>query len=111
MAENITELTDANFDAEVLESGLPVLIDFWAAWCAPCHMISPIVEELAGQYAGKIKVCKMDVDSNQAIPVRYSIMSIPTLLFFNGGNVVEQIIGVRPKSDIQRALENTIAMK
>lgn len=111
MAGNVVEVTDANFDVEVVESELPAVIDFWAAWCGPCRMVSPIVEELAGQYAGKIKVCKMDVDSNQTVPARYNIMSIPTLLFFNKGNVVDQIIGVRSKSDIHKVVENTIAMK
>jgi len=111
MTGNVTEVTDANFDAEVLRSELPAFIDFWAGWCAPCRMISPIVEELAREYAGRIKVCKMDVDANQTTPVRYNIMSIPTLLFFNKGNVVDQIIGVRSKSDVRKVVDNVIAMK
>ncbi len=111
MADSVLEVTDATFDAEVLQSDLPTMIDFWAAWCGPCRMVSPIVEELAEQYTGKIKVCKVDVDVNQLTATRYNIMSIPTLLFFNNGQVVEQIVGVRSKSDIQKAVENAIAMK
>ena len=91
------ELTDNSFDTEVLKSPLPVLIDFWAIWCGPCRMVSPIVEELAGEYNVKLKVAKLDVDSNQAIAMRYGIRSIPTLLLFKNGAVVEQIIGAVPK--------------
>ena len=92
-----TELTDGNFESEVLRSPLPVLIDFWAIWCGPCRIISPIVEEIAGEYNGKLKVGKVDVDANPAVSMQYGIRSIPTLLLFKGGQVVEQIIGAVPK--------------
>jgi thioredoxin 1 len=91
------ELTDSSFETEVLKSTLPVLIDFWAIWCGPCQMVSPIVEELAGEYSGKLKVGKVDVDSNPSTAMQYGIRSIPTLLLFKDGQVVEQIVGAVPK--------------
>jgi thioredoxin 1 len=91
------ELTDSSFETEVLKSAIPVLIDFWAIWCGPCRMVSPIVEEIAGDYAGKLKVGKVDVDSNPATAMQYGIRSIPTLLLFKDGQVIEQIVGAVPK--------------
>ncbi|HEY6951339.1 MAG TPA: thioredoxin [Bacteroidota bacterium] len=91
------ELTDANFQNEVLKSDTPVLIDFWAEWCGPCKMIAPVVEELAKEYDGKLKVGKVDVDSNQQTSMQYGVRSIPTLLIFKGGRVVDQIVGAVPK--------------
>jgi thioredoxin 1 len=91
------ELTDSNFQNEVLQSDKPVLIDFWAEWCGPCKMIAPMVEELANEYDGKLKVGKLDVDSNQQTSMQYGIRSIPTLLIFKGGKVVDQLIGAVPK--------------
>ncbi len=92
-----TVVTDDTFDAEVLKSDVPVLVDFWAEWCRPCLMVSPIVEELGREYAGKLKVAKVDVDSNARIATQYGIMSIPSLLFFKNGEVVDQIVGAVPK--------------
>lgn len=91
------ELTETNFEKEVLKSDLPVLIDFWAVWCGPCKVIAPVVEELANEYEGKLKIGKVDVDSNQQIAMQYGIRSIPTLLIFKSGKVVDQIIGAAPK--------------
>jgi thioredoxin 1 len=109
MAGNgIVEVTDANFDQDVLKSDTPVLVDFWATWCGPCRAIAPIVEELAKDYQGKIKVGKMDVDSNMATPQRYRVTGIPTLLVFKGGQVVEQIVGYKPKETIAQTLNKYV---
>jgi len=91
------EITDANFEHEVLKSAVPVLVDFWAVWCGPCRAVAPIVEEMAKDYAGKLKVGKVDVDQNAEVSMRYGIRSIPTLLLFKGGEVVEQVTGALPK--------------
>ena len=91
-------ITDDNFETEVLKSDKPVMIDFWATWCGPCRMIAPIVEELAKEYDGKVKVGKLDVDSNQDTSIKYGVRSIPTVLFFNNGEVKDTIIGAVPKS-------------
>jgi thioredoxin 1 len=101
----ILEVTDANFDQEVLQSEQPVLIDFWATWCGPCRALAPVVDEIAKSYQGKIKVAKMDVDRNTATPQRYGVRGIPTLLVFKGGQVQEQIVGFVPKETIEKALE------
>lgn len=103
------ELTDSSFETEVLKSTIPVLIDFWAIWCGPCRMVSPIVEELAGEYTGKLKVGKVDVDSNTATAMQYGIRSIPTLLLFKDGQVVEQIVGAVPKRVIVDKLSRHLA--
>jgi thioredoxin 1 len=107
MADPLT-FTDGNFEAEVLKSNVPVLVDFWADWCGPCKMVAPYVKELAGEFDGKAKIGKVDVDSNQMIASKFGIRSIPSLLIFKGGQVVDQIVGAVPKSQIQAKLEAVI---
>jgi thioredoxin 1 len=94
------ELTDANFQQEVLKSEKPVLVDFWAVWCGPCRMIAPVVEEIAKEYHGKLKVGKLDVDHNPETAMQFGVRSIPTLLVFKGGRVVEQIVGALPRKSL-----------
>ncbi len=106
--ETITEATDANFDESVLKSEVPVLIDFWAAWCGPCKALAPAVDQVAEAYSGKVKVMKMDVDKNVATPLRYNVRGIPTLLLFKGGQVKEQIVGNVAKEKIEAALKKHI---
>jgi thioredoxin 1 len=108
-AANVTHVTDANFEQEVLKSTTPVLIDFWAPWCGPCRAIAPIVEELAGEYAGRLKVVKVNVDDNPMTPGRYGVRGIPNLLIIKGGEVKEQIVGAVPKSHLVKAVDNAIA--
>lgn len=103
------EINDANFDELVLKSDVPVLLDFWAEWCSPCRMIAPVVEELAGEYEGKIKVGKVDVDSNPGISSKYQIRSIPSLVIFKNGEVDNQIIGAVPKGQIKDMMESSLA--
>ena len=103
------ELTDQNFAAEVENSSSTVLVDFWAEWCGPCRMVGPIVEELAGEYEGKVKVGKVDVDTNPQVSVKYGIRSIPTLLIFKNGQIVDQVIGAVPKAILKRQLDAQLA--
>lgn len=98
-------ITDDNFENEVINSDLPVLIDFWATWCGPCKIIAPVVEELAEEYNGKVKVGKLDVDSNQETSIKFGVRSIPTLLIFNKGELQDTIIGAVPKAQIVQKLE------
>jgi thioredoxin 1 len=102
------EITDSTFQKEVLESNVPVLVDFWAAWCGPCKMIAPVVEEIAKEYDGKLKVGKVDVDANQQYAAKFGIRSIPTLLIFKDGKVVDQIIGAVPKPMITQKLVSVV---
>jgi len=103
------EVTDDTFSNEVLNSELPVLVDFWAEWCGPCKMVSPIVEELSNDYNGKVKVTKLDVDSNPQTATNYGIRGIPTLLMFKDGSAVDQIVGAVPKQDIAKRLDKIIS--
>jgi thioredoxin 1 len=103
------EVTDATFENEVLKSDLPVLVDFWAVWCGPCRRVAPIVEEIAEEYDGKAKVCKVDVDSEQQAASRFGIRSIPTLLIFKGGEVAEQVVGAVPKTELVSRLDGVLA--
>lgn len=105
MAANVAEFTDANFDAEVLKSDLPVLVDFWATWCGPCRMIAPHVEAIADELKGRLKVGKLDVDTNIRTAGNYGVQGIPTLLLFKGGKVEEQIVGYVNKDALRRALD------
>ena len=110
MASNdIVVLQDATFEQEVLKSDTPVLVDFWAVWCGPCKAIAPAVEQLATEYKGKVKIAKMDVDEHQRVPQQYGIRSIPTLLLFKGGRVVDTIIGAVPKSKLEDAVKKAIS--
>jgi thioredoxin 1 len=105
---NLLEVTDSNFQTEVLGSKTPVLVDFWAAWCAPCRAIAPHVEALATEYAGKLKVGKCDIDSNQGIPQQYDIRSIPTLLVFKEGKVIGQLVGAVPRTKIEDLVKKAL---
>ena len=109
MAENVIEFTDNGFESDVIKAGTPVLVDFWAEWCGPCKMIGPIVEEIANEYAGRIKVGKMNVDLNPVVPPQFGIRSIPSLLIFKDGAVSDQIVGAVPKNNITEVLDKVLA--
>ncbi len=104
----VTEVNDANFEQDVLKSEQPVLVDFWAAWCGPCRALAPVVDEIASQYNGQLKVMKMDVDKNNATPSRYGIRGIPALLIFKDGKVADQIVGFVPKDTIDKSLSKVL---
>jgi thioredoxin 1 len=106
---NISEVTDTTFQAEVINSPVPVLVDFWAPWCGPCRAIAPLLEELAGEYAGKAKIVKINVDDHQAVAQRYRVSSIPNLIVFKNGQVAQQIVGAVPKQRLSQAIDAALA--
>ncbi|MDR1696592.1 MAG: thioredoxin [Endomicrobium sp.] len=101
-------LTEQNFSDEVLNSDKPVLVDFWAPWCGPCKMLTPVIEELAAEYAGKVKICKLNTDENMGLSSKFQITSIPCLILFKGGNPIQKIVGFRPKNDIKKVLDSAV---
>lgn len=108
MAGNVSEISDGNFDAEVLKSGLPVLVDFWAPWCGPCKSIAPVLDDIATEFGGKLKVAKMNVDENPKTPTTYNVRGIPNLVFFKAGKVVDQIVGAVPKDQLVAVINKLI---
>ncbi len=108
MSEHIVHITDETFDAEVLKAGQPVLVDYWAEWCGPCRMIAPILDEVAAEYAGRVKICKLNVDEKQNTPPKYGIRGIPTLMLFRGGNVEATKVGALSKSQLIAFLDSSL---
>ena len=104
-SENVKEFTDQNFEQEVLKSSEPVLVDFWAEWCMPCRLLAPTIDKLAKEYAGKVKVGKVDTDSNRDVSIKYGISAIPTVILFKGGQVVQKFVGLRQERDFKEALD------
>lgn len=109
MAEGgLFQATDGNFELEILKSEVPVMVDFWAPWCGPCHIIGPVIEELAAEYTGRVKVAKMNVDENPATPSQYGIRGIPTVILFKDGKVFDQIVGAVPKSKVEEMIKKAL---
>ena len=107
-SESVLEITDDNFDAEVAQADVPVLVDFWAEWCMPCRMLAPVIDELADEFAGKAKVGKVDTDANRETSVKFAINAIPTVLLFKGGEVVKKFVGMTNKQDIAEAINEAM---
>ena len=107
MSENLFEFTDSNFENEALKADGPVLVDFWAPWCGPCRMVGPIIEELATNYSGRVKIGKLNTDDNPNVASRYGIMSIPTVLLFKNGQIVDRVVGAVPKKVFEKMLDKT----
>jgi thioredoxin 1 len=107
-SENVIAFTDANFDREVLQSSTPVIVDFWATWCAPCKAIGPLIETIADEYAGRVKVGKVNVDENQATPSKYGVRGIPTIILFKDGTVLDQVVGAVPKSQLDALIAKAL---
>ena len=105
---DVLQVTDGNFEEEIINSDIPAMVDFWAEWCGPCKMVSPVVEELAKEYKGKIKIASLDVDGNRQTPTKFGIRNIPTLIFFKGGEVSQTIIGAQPKNAIDQELKKLL---
>ncbi len=106
--ENVIAFTDANFDRDVLQSDIPVLVDFWATWCAPCKAIAPLIDTIADEYAGKVKVGKVNVDENQATPGKFGVRGIPTIILFKNGVVLDQVVGAVPKSQLDALIAKAL---
>ena len=109
MAGAVIELSDTTFEQEVTKSATPALVDLWAAWCGPCRLVAPVIEELAGKYAGKMKMCKLNVDDYPQLAAQHQVMNIPTLLLFKNGKEADRIVGVQPKDELSRRIERVIA--
>ena len=108
MSNNVLKVTDGNFDSEVVKSGVPVLVDFWAEWCGPCRLMGPILDEIAPVYAGKLKIGKVNVDENQGTPSQFGIMNIPTMIVFKNGKEADRIVGALSKSDLQKKIDKAL---
>jgi thioredoxin 1 len=108
MAGNVIELTDADFDEQVIDANIPVLVDFWAPWCGPCKMLAPIIEDIASQYGGKVRVCKLDTDENRESAIEFGINAIPTIIVFSNGTIHKKWVGLTSKKDIVAAIDELL---
>lgn len=104
-SENVKHTSDGNFERDVLSSGKPAIVDFWATWCAPCRALAPVIDEIANQYNGKVEVFKIDIDANPETPARFGVRGIPTVILFKNGQAVDQVVGAVPKSELERLLQ------